>query len=281
MILIADSGSTKTDWRTVDENNHVNKFQTVGLNPFFLDKKSIDKIINKSFCSKLNNEEINKIFFYGSGCASNFNSNTIKESLELFFRNAEVFVFTDLFGAARALFGNKKGIVAILGTGANSACYDGEKITKNITSLGYVLGDEGSGAYLGKIFITDFLKKELPNNLYNKFINEYELSKDNILDSIYSKPFPNRFLASFTNFLFNNKDDEYVINLLEDNFNKFFDKTICKYKNFDNQIIRSVGSIAFHFEDVFKSAALKRNITIDKIIKNPISGLVNYHLEKL
>ncbi|MBE9468593.1 MAG: N-acetylglucosamine kinase, partial [Bacteroidetes bacterium] len=230
MILIADSGSTKTDWRVIDEKGNISKFQTIGLNPFFIDAKNINKIINNTFCVKLNIEKVKKIFFYGAGCVSISNCNTIKDSFVSFFKNADVFVFTDLFGAARALYGSENGIVVILGTGMNTACFDGEKITKNISSLGYILGDEGSGAYLGKIFIADFLNNELPDNIANKFSKEYELTKENILEAIYSKPFPNRFLASFTKFLFENKNNGYVIGLLSRNFNVFFDKTICKYE---------------------------------------------------
>lgn len=279
MILIADSGSTKTDWRLIDEKYEVNKFRTVGLNPFFVDRLHIEKIIKGTF--NIKNTKVDKIYFYGAGCASLNNCNIVKYSITSVFNNAEVFVFTDLLGAARALFGNEKGIVAILGTGANTAFYDGNKFVKSISSLGYIMGDEGSGAYLGKMFIAGFLNEELPSNLSNKFIEEYRLTKEKIIEIIYSKPFPNRFLASFSKFLYNNKDDKYVLNLLEYNFNQFFDKTICKYDLYDKQIIRLVGSIAFYFENELKSVALKRNIKIDKIIKNPIESLVNYHLDRL
>ncbi len=283
MILIADSGSTKTDWRMIVDENKIYKFQTVGLNPFFIDSLEIAKNINETFASKLNNIKIDKIYFYGAGCASSYNRNIVKQGISKVFKNADIFVYTDLLCAARSLFGNEKGIVAILGTGSNTACFDGEKITENISSLGYILGDEGSGAYLGKIFISDFLNNELPCQLGKKFFKEYGLTKDNILEAIYFKPFPNRFLSSFTKFLFNNKNDKYVLNLLEYNFNQFFDKTIRQLadKMYDKQTIRCVGSIAFYFEDVLKFVALKRNIIIDKIIKNPIDNLVNYHLKRL
>ncbi len=279
MILIADSGSTKTDWGLIDDKHEVNKFQTAGLNPFFVDRLQIEKIIKETFDTK--NTKVEKIYFYGAGCASLNNCNIIKESITSVFNNAAVFVFTDLLGAARALFGNEKGIVAILGTGSNTAFYDGNKIVKNISSLGYIMGDEGSGAYLGKMFIADFLNEEIPSNLSSKFIEEYRLTKEKIIETIYSKPFPNRFLASFTKFLFKNIKEKYVIDLLEDNFNQFLDKTICKYDLYDKLIIRFVGSIAYYFEKELKSVALKRNIKIDKIIQNPIESLVNYHLDRL
>ena len=211
MILVADSGSTKTNWGLVDNENNVVSFQTIGLNPFYVTKGIVKNELLLHFPSDINTNYIKNIYFYGAGCSSTERCNIIKSGIEYLFKKAKVYVAHDLIGAARALFGNEKGIVAILGTGSNAACFDGKKITKNISSLGYILGDEGSGAYLGKMFITDFLNNELPNNLYNKFINEYEITKENILDAIYSKPFPNRFLASFTRFLLHNMRNMLLI----------------------------------------------------------------------
>ena len=206
MILVADSGSTKTNWELVDNKKNVVCFQTMGLNPFYVTKDIVKNELSLHFPSDINTNYIKDIYFYGAGCSSTERCNIIKFGIGYLFKKANIYVAHDLMGAARALFGQKDGIVAILGTGSNSCLYNGHKIISNIPSLGYVLGDEGSGAILGKKLIQSLLYNELPQYLIDKFFLKYKTNKNNLLETIYKKPYPNRFLASFTYFLSENSN---------------------------------------------------------------------------
>ena len=185
-----------------------------------------------------------------------------------------------MLGAGVAMFGNDEGIIAILGTGSNTGLYKDGKIIKNISSLGYILGDEGSGAVIGKTFLKAFLNKELPKNIEENFNNEFNLKLDDIIQKIYKEPFPNRFLASFIPFIFANKSDDFVQNLLLDCFTDFFEKTILKYENYQNYKIKIIGSVAHFFNDEIKIAAKKLNIKITDIAKSPSDGLIDFYKKK-
>jgi N-acetylglucosamine kinase-like BadF-type ATPase len=275
--IVADSGSTKTDWEVILSPQKTIRFSTPGFNPFFVNSDFISDEIRKAFPKGIIADQISSIFFYGAGCSSEQRQKVISDGIKKVFRNAVVEINHDLLGAARSLFGNSEGIAAILGTGSNSCHYKGRKIIHNVTSLGFILGDEGSGAYLGKRFAAALLSDELPEKLSGKFYTEYKLSKDEILTSVYSKPFPNRFLASFTRFLASVRSEPVIREMLISGFMEFFDHQICKYKNYKKLPVRCVGSVAYHFSDELISAAESKGAKIDLVLESPLEALVKYH----
>ncbi len=284
MLLIADSGSTKTEWCFADDKKVLVSVTTQGINPYFQSEEEILQLLKTELLPSLN-LPISKlqIFFYGAGCGSAVKNKMMKTSLLSIFRDAYVEVNNDLLGAARALCGRKKGIAAILGTGSNTCYYDGEKIAKHPESsgLGYILGDEGSGAHIGKTFIQAYLNEELSAPVAEKFNQIYKLKKDDILEAVYKKSMPNRFLASFSKFVNENINDEYLTALVTDCFNQFFDKHICKYSQHKNVPLNCVGSVAYNYQEVLQKVAYHKGVTIGKILKSPIDDLTHYHLELL
>lgn len=285
MILIADSGSTKTDWRLIDSKNINHHFSTIGFNPYFQDTITIANEIRENLLSKMNILPLTDlktdplfIYFYGAGCSTIEKNEIVKIAIQQVFPSSIIEVDHDLLAAARALLGNEKGIAAILGTGSNSGYYDGEKIVENVSSLGFILGDEGSGAYIGKRFIQDYLNKELPKTIAEKFYDTYKLTPDQILDAVYKKPMPSKFLASFSKFINENKDERYFIDLIEFNFEQFFNKHICKYSNHREVTVNCVGSVAFYYCEPLKAVAARKGIHIGKIIETPIQKLSDFHL---
>ncbi|MDF2436659.1 MAG: putative N-acetylglucosamine kinase [Bacteroidota bacterium] len=285
MILIADSGSTKTDWRLIDNKNNTYNFHTIGFNPYFQDSTSIARELNTHLepsisALQLDQEKEFNIYFYGAGCSSTEKCDIVKTAISEVFPNADIFVEHDLLAAARALCGNTEGIAAIMGTGSNSCYYDGNKIAANVSSLGYILGDEGSGAYIGKHFIQDYLNKELPAKIADSFDATYNLSKEKILNAVYKEPMPSRFLASFSKFINQNKHEEYFKDLVKFNFNQFFVKHICKYDNHQKVHLSCVGSVAFHYRDTLQEVANSKGVQLNKVIDSPITDLTKFHLNK-
>ena len=283
MILIADSGSTKTDWRLIEGKKNIHQFSTIGFSPYFQDSDTIAEEIKGNLLPgikalSLDEQDEMEIYFYGTGCSSEEKCEVVHRAIRQNFPNSIIEVEHDLLGAARALCGENEGIAAILGTGSNSCYYDGNKIIENIASLGFILGDEGSGAYMGKVFIQDYLNKEQPLSISERFYERFKLSKEDILNAVYKKPLPNKFLASFTKFIFQNKNEQYIINLVIDCFDKFFIKHICKYTNYKEVKMSCVGSVGYYFSDTLHAVASNRNVLIDKIIESPIASLTLYHI---
>jgi N-acetylglucosamine kinase-like BadF-type ATPase len=285
MILIADSGSTKTDWRLIDENKQIHQFQTQGISPYFYSTIEIAEIIRLELLSSFSetqNEQLNGsslvIHFYGTGCKVEDKKQIVRDALLTCFKNATITVESDLLGAARALCGRTPGIAAILGTGANTCYYDGEKIVENRTSTGFILGDEGSGAHIGKTFIQAYLNDELPEDLAKRFVERYNLSKDAIIDAVYRKPMPNRFLASFSKYVYQNLKEPFCLNLVADCFNQFFDKHICKYEQHKILPFNCVGSVAFYYSNLLRAMASNKGVSVGTIVESPISALTLYHL---
>ncbi len=272
MILIADSGSTKTDWRLII-NNSVKEFSTIGLNPFFVSYNEIIEAISKSDLNTLRNE-IKTIYFFGAGCSIQQNCELITNSLLAVFVNANVNVDSDMSGACKALFGDDTGIAAILGTGSNSAFYKNGNIVYSQPSLGYILGDEGSGSYLGKKLIAKYLNNELPIELANEFNKQFSLGNKDILNSVYKEAFPNRYLASFSVFLYQYIKHEYIAKMVKNGLEDFFIRNLIKYPEIKKYPVRFTGSIAFYFSEIIYKLADKYSITIDKIEKQPINALV-------
>ena len=277
MILIAESGSTKTDWRLVLPTGEVKSYQTIGFNPYYIGKEEIIKALSESALLEFK-AEVTQLYFYGAGCASKENCQLISIPFAAFFAAAQIEVSNDMLAAARATCGNEKGMVAILGTGSNSCLYDGSKIVENVTSLGYILGDYGSGADIGKQLITAFLENELPHELHKAFEEEYNLTPQNIINSIYKEPLPNRFLASFNLFVTKNIKHFYCQNLVENRVKLFIEKNILKYSDYQHVELNFIGSISAVYETIIRAEASKKNIKIGKIIKAPIDELVAYHL---
>lgn len=281
MILIADSGSTKTDWRLIDDNKNIHQFATQGINPYFTSSDEISLIIQNELLSQIQFPLVGtplSVFFYGAGCGSDSKKEIVRIALLKNFHRAFVEVYSDMLGAARSLCGANPGIAAILGTGANTCYYDGNNIIESTPSLGYVLGDEGSGAHIGKTFVQAFLNKEMPEALSNRFYERFNLGKEEMLDAIYKQPNPNRFLASFSKFIYQNLKEQFVVDLVANCFGQFFDKHICKYSKHKEVKLSCVGSVAFYYSNILRAVAANKGVNIETIIETPIAGLTLFHL---
>jgi N-acetylglucosamine kinase-like BadF-type ATPase len=277
MKLIADSGATKAEWVVIQDDHQPEVYETPGFNPYFTSTEYIEEIIEKDLVPFVDNRAISEIYFYGAGCSTISKCTIVENALIKEFPNAHVEIYHDLLGAARALFGDREGIACILGTGSNSCYYDGEDVVENISSLGYLFGDEGSGAYAGKIFLRDFLKGYTPKSISKAFIDRYGLNLENILDSVYNQPQPNRFLASFAEFLGNHLRSPYIRDVMEKNFDDFFVEQVTRYGNYKEVPVGVVGSIGYHFKEQFRKVAKKYDIQISRIVKTPVGGLVEFH----
>jgi glucosamine kinase len=281
MILIADSGSTKTDWRLIDADKHIHQAASQGINPYFVSKNDIAQIITTELLpalpEKIKHEKL-ELFFYGAGCSSLEKCNDVKSGIQQVFINAEIIVEHDLLAAARALCGHKAGLAAILGTGSNSCYFNGKEIIQNQPSLGFILGDEGSGAYLGKKLISDFLNEEMPKEIVERIKERFKLTKDEVLENVYKKPFPSRYLASFSKFIYQNLKHEYCNHLVIDAFSLFFDRHICKYPHKGELPLGIVGSVGFYYSNIISRIADEKGIPMGRVLESPIAGLTLYHL---
>ncbi len=276
MILIADSGSTTTDWGALKKDRSID-FQTAGFNPFFTDQSKIIDAITFAIQDLFDPNNIRELWFYGAGCSSNENCLHIEEALSKLFKNASLHVEHDLLGAARASCGTSAGIACILGTGSNSCEFDGKNIIDNIPGLGHILGDEGSGSHLGKSLLKAFFYRELPDDLERDFIKKLQLSKPEILDRIYKKSQPNRFLASFTYFLSDHIRHPFIRQLVFNCFDEYTGRHILKYERARELPVFAVGSVAYYFKDILKECFSKHNILLKEVLQRPIENLKKYH----
>ncbi len=274
--LIADCGATKAEWTLVAGNKN-KTIITQGISPYFLTTIQIKELLERELKPKLKNAAVDEIFYYGTGCANPDNAKSVKKALLQVFAGAKIDVNHDLVAAARALCGHEKGIACILGTGSNSCYYNGKKIVKNSPGLGYVLGDEGSGAYLGKKVIQYYLYDTFDEDLRARFDAAYVTNAAEILENVYKKPLPNRYLASFTNFLADNRGHYMVENIIEDGLNDFFFNHLCKYREIWTLPVSFAGSVAFGFKDVLQHLCNSYEFDLGKVMKNPMQGLVEYH----
>lgn len=280
MILIADSGSTKTDWRILDQNEVFAQTQTVGFNPYYQDANSIAnelKVNLLPLCTK----EVTQVFYYGTGVTNEEKAGIIKEAiLKIFPTCQQIEAQSDVVGAARAACGKTAGIACILGTGSNSIYFDGEKTGFQVPPLGFWLGDEGSGGHLGKSLLLSYLHKEMPLEIRTKFEEKYgTMDRLTVLENAYHKPFPNRYFASFSRFLFDNLEHDFCSNLVENCFLQFFEKYILKYPMCYETNVNFVGSVAFHYKDLLIKVAQRHKLKVGKVLKSPIDGLVEYFRE--
>ena len=274
--LIADSGATKAEWCLLI-NGKRKTIITQGISPYFLNTEQIVDLLMKELKPKLKNIEVDEVFYYGTGCSNPANAKLVQKAISKVFVNAKTDVQHDLMAAARALCGRKRGIACILGTGSNSCYYNGKKIVKNSPGLGYVLGDEGSGAYLGKKVVQYYLYDTFDEELRGRFNATYNTTAAEILENVYKKPLPNRYLAGFTKFLADNRDHFMIENIIEDGLNDFFFTHLCKYKEVWNMPVNFAGSVAFGFKDVLQQLCNSYEFELGSVMKNPMEGLVEYH----
>ena len=276
VTLLADSGATKAEWCLL-QNGRKKTYFTQGISPYFLTTEQMVLILQNELAGQLKKITVDEIHYYGTGCANPENAKNVKKALQQVFRGAKVQVQTDLMAAARAVCGREKGIACILGTGSNSCYYNGKTIVKNSPGLGYVLGDEASGAYLGKKVVQYYLYNTFDEDLRARFDARYVTTPVEILDNVYKKPFPNRYLATFALFLAENRGHYMVENIIEDGLNDFFFQHLCKYAEVWKYPVSFVGSVAHGFRDVLKELCQSYEFELGTILKNPMEGLVNFH----
>ena len=276
VTLIADSGSTKAEW-TLLSNGRKKTYFTQGISPYFLSPEQITELVQQELGKKLKNVVVEKLFYYGTGCANPQNAKGVKKALQKVFPDAKITVDHDLMAAARALCGHGKGIACILGTGSNSCYFNGKKIVTNSPGLGYVLGDEGSGAYLGKKVIQYYLYNTFDEEIRARFDARFATDRVEILENVYKKPLPNRYLAGFTMFLAENRGHYMIENILEDGLNDFFFHHLCKYREIWTLPVNFVGSVAYGFKDIIQQLCDSYEFELGKILKNPMPGLIEYH----
>jgi len=274
--LIADSGSTKAEWCMLDGKKKKTVY-TQGISPYFLNTQQIEAIIAKELKGKLKGVEPAEVFYYGTGCSNPANVKSVKMALQNVFPQAQISVTHDLMGAAKALCGNEKGVACILGTGSNSCYYNGKKIVKNSPGLGFILGDEGSGAYLGKKVVQYFLYNTYDPDLMDRFNAKFNTNAVEILEAVYKMPLPNRYLAGFTSFLVENRGHYMIENIIEDGFNEFFFQHVYKYKESWTMPVNFIGSVAYGFKDVLQEMCSTYELQLGKVLKNPMDGLIKFH----
>lgn len=276
MILLADGGSTKVDWCLVDKGQLIKQVFTKGANPFFRSREDISEDIKTMLLPQLKETVIDQVFFYGAGCAFPDKNEVIRAAIADHIRTSSIEVGSDLLAAARALCGKSKGIACIIGTGSNSCFYDGQKIAENVSPLGYILGDEGSGAVLGRLFLGSCLKNQLTEGLKEKFLNQFELTPALILEKVYKEPMPNRFLASLSPFLKENIEDKTIYALVYNAFKDFFMKNVMQY-DYKNNAVHFTGSLSYYYQDVLRCVAADLGVQIGTIVQLPMEGLIRYH----
>ena len=280
MILIADSGSTKTDWRILLPDNRIEQARTDGLNPNYQHSAQIRQELTDKLLPQLTAfPQPAQVFFYGAGCSTPERKDKVKAALAGVFPEAQIEIEHDLLAAARALCGHQPGIACILGTGTNSCLFDGKEILDYPISLGFWLGDEGSGGYLGKQLVKEYLNGDLPAHLSEKFARRYPDDKNRIIDKIYTEPFPNRYLASFSKFLFDNRKDPYIHQMITDAFQEFFRRFVQRYPNHQTLPIHIVGSVGFYYADLLRRVAKNHGLNLQRILETPIAGLTLFHQE--
>jgi glucosamine kinase len=278
MILIADSGSTKTEWRLVNDAGKITvSLTSEGLNPYFLSEEAIAGIIENKVLPKVAGVET--IYFYGAGCGMLPKAGQVKRAIDSVIPTPMgATVSGDILAAARSLLQHQGGIACILGTGANSCVYNGKEIIEGVPSLGYMFSDWGSGTVLSKDFLALLLQEKLPRYIAEDFNASFQLNRMQILDSVYNKPMANRFMASFTPFLLKYAEEDVVKDVILANFRNFYDYYVLRYSQFEkNRRVSIVGSVAHYFSQYLVQVADERDVQVDKILQHPMEGLIQYH----
>ena len=277
MKLVADSGSTKTDWCIIGREGAINRFRGSGINPFQMEAGEIEDVLRSEVLPEVGDaDRVGSIYFYGAGCRDDMRTAMAGILSNIFTCAHSVEAESDLLAAARALFGNEKGIACILGTGSNSGLYDGCVITRNIPPLGYVLGDEGSGAVLGRMFVNALFKGRIGTGIKDDFVKETGLTLQSVITKVYRTPQPNKFLASLSPFIHNHLQDPDVKRIVVGNFRDFFRNNLNAYEG-NSLVVRAVGSVAYYYSEQLSMAAALEGYRIDTVIREPMEGLVAYH----
>ncbi|MFD2572357.1 N-acetylglucosamine kinase [Spirosoma soli] len=278
MLLIADSGSTKTDWRLCASDGSVRAVHTDGFNPYYQTTDRVVQALQTQLIPQLADEAVTDVFFYGAGCSGPTVNYIIEDALRAVFPNLRTAdVNSDMLGAARAAASDQPGIVCILGTGSNACCYDGLQITHGIQTLGFWLGDEGSGGYLGKTLVRLYFQERLPADLRQAFLDRYGLDRPTLLENAYQKPFPNRYFAAFTPFLSEHITHPYVHQMVTDAFSLFLTTYITSFRESSQWPVHFVGSIAYYFEEALRKAVLQSTLQMGRILKAPVEQLIEFH----
>lgn len=276
MIIVADSGSTKTSWALLREGQEPLLFDTEGYNPYYVDAAYIQSSIRANFSHKIDSDRVKQIYFYGAGCAGG-KDQIVNDALMSVFPNASVVIESDLLAAAKSLLGDAEGFISILGTGTNTGIYENGRIINQVNSLGFWLGDEGSGAYLGKKLLAQFARRAMPIELMDAFEAEYGLTSSTVVPAFYDAELQNRYSAKFTVFLHHHIEHIFIRNLVKRAFVDFFENLVCLYPNYRSYSLNSIGSIGIIFADQLKEVALTYGMRVGKINKSPIEGLITYH----
>lgn len=280
MIIIADGGSTKTNWCLLNDEGKKIYFNTEGYNPYFVDGDYVIASLRKNLPADLQYDKITEVNFYGAGVHNQEKANELKSAFKVIFHNSNIFIGHDLLAAARALLGTNKGFAAILGTGTNTCIYDGNDISYQIDSGAYLLGDEGSGCHIGKKLLIDYLRGYMPEAVRAEFWETYKYTPDDIQDNVYSKPLVSRFCAQFSKFVFDCKADvAYTRGLVKTAFQEFFQNLVCHYPDYQNYELNCIGSVAYNFKDILEEVATENGMKLGKLIRSPIDDLVQFHLE--
>ncbi|WP_291400858.1 N-acetylglucosamine kinase [Daejeonella sp.] len=280
MIIIADGGSTKTNWCLLNDAGQKIYFNTEGYNPYFVSTEYITESLFKDLPSDLDLDQVTEVNYYGAGCSTDDKLKIVSDAMANVFTNASIYIGHDLLAAARALLGLDTGFAAILGTGTNTGLYDGKDISLNIDSAAYILGDEGSGCYIGKKLLTDYLRGYMPEVVRERFWETYKLTPEQITDQVYTKPLANRFCASFSKFVYdNNVHAEYSRKIVKTSFVDFFENLVSHYPNYKDYTFNCIGSVGYNFRNVLEETAIEYGMTVGKIIRSPIDELVRYHVE--
>lgn len=279
IILIADSGSTKAEWCLIENGKKKKTIVTNGISPYFLNTVEITTLLNKELLPKLKNSSIDTLFYYGTGLANESNVTMFQQLFKSIFLKTKIHVNHDLMGAAKALCGKQKGLACILGTGSNSCFYNGKKIIHNSPGLGFILGDEGSGAHMGKKVVQHFLYHTFDEDLMDRFNAKYNTNQSTIVEAVYKGNQPNRYLANYVEFLIENRGHYMIENIIEDSLSEFIFNHIFKYKESWTMPINFVGSVAYGFKDVLQTLCNSYELQLGKVIKKPMDGLVKFHTE--
>ncbi len=279
VILIADSGSTKCAWKLISGTGEMNLLTTNGINPFFRSTESIHEELLRDLLP-FTKEQVDHIFFYGSGIINEEKADVIRFALRQIYPLSKVELYSDVLAASRSIFGTTEGIACILGTGSNACLYDGEKVTAGISPLGFILGDEGSGAVLGKKLLGDYFKEVMPAALRTKFEQKYHLTRDEVLQRVYKTERPNHFLASFAPFLSEEITADYCRHLVKSSLTDFFERNVAKIPDYKTYSIGFVGSVAFYFSEIVREVCADYQMNCILIRQEPMEGLVKYHLKQ-
>lgn len=280
MILVADSGSTKTEWKIIKDNIPQESIFSGGINPYFLSENGIYQLLEKELGSHYR-KAFKKVYFYGTGCNSEAKNNVVRNALSRFVVADEIFIGTDLLGAARSLCQNDPGIACIMGTGSNSCYYDGKTIVLNVSPLGYILGDEGGGAVIGRKLLSAVLKRQVPQSVIDIFFSTYKITAAEILERVYMKPFPNRFLGQFTRFISDNLHIPELQDIITTSFDEFIVRNILQYPESGILPVHFTGSIAFYFRSLLEERLKKNYLKPGIITLSPMSDLIKYHISNL